>query len=466
MSCTSTNYRSCFTLPAAILLCAACSVLGGCGDSPDGPNVLLIVVDTLRSDRCSCYGYERPTTPFLDNLASQGVRFDSTYCPMPTTGPAHSTLFTSQYPIVHGVTKNGFTLPGNVTTLAESFQNRGYETAAFVSSFAVNHKFGYSQGFGIYDDDFRGANSSFRAKGIHQPGDQGYFDRRANETTDKALAWLRGRESDRPFFLWLHYFDPHYPYDPPALFREEVAAQGPPYKGHPKKRSIDQSYDGEVLFTDREIERFIRTMDRLHPAEETLVVLTSDHGEGLLEHAWLEHGFYLFEEAMRIPLIMRYPGRIPAGKVVGGNVELMDVAPTILELTGAEDPIPRSQGRSLTSLIDGKGMARREREIFLQRRFYESDTVSGKPVKGEKYAVISGKWKYIEARDEGTQELFDMEQDPREKKNLAADFPEKVGELSAVLQKIVRNLSDQASSANQSVSDEDAERLRSIGYSK
>ena len=111
-------------------------------------------------------------------------------------------------------------------------------------------------------------------------------------------------------------------------------------------------------------------------------------------------------------------------------------------------------------------MARREREIFLQRRFYESDTVSGKPVKGEKYAVISGKWKYIEARDEGTQELFDMEQDPREKKNLAADFPEKVGELSAVLQKIVRNLSDQASSANQSVSDEDAERLRSIGYSK
>lgn len=451
---------------AVILLLAAGLAATGCSDTPDGPNVVLVVVDTLRSDRCSCYGYDRPTTPFLDNLAAQGVRFSSVYCPMPTTGPAHSTLFTAQYPMVHGVTKNGFKLQEKETTLAEAFRNEGYETAAFVSSFAVNRKFGYAQGFDTYDDDFVGANSSFRAKGIHQPGDKGFFDRRANETTDKALKWLRGRKDDRPFFLWLHYFDPHYPYDPPALYREKVAVGGPAYKGRQRKRAIDQSYDGEVLFTDHEIERFIREMDRRHPAEETVVVFTSDHGEGLLEHGWLEHGFFLFEEAVKIPLIVRYPGRVPAGTVVETPVELMDVAPTIIELAGIEDRFPPSRGKDLFPLIDGSGDPRGGREIFFQRRLYESDTEKGRPVKGEKFALLSGKWKYIEARDEGTQELFDLETDPREQKSVASDFPRKVEELSLVMRKIVKNLSDQASSTKQSVSDEDAERLRAIGYSK
>ncbi|MEE8171203.1 MAG: sulfatase, partial [Phycisphaerae bacterium] len=175
------------------------------------PNIVLVTLDTVRADHCSCYGYGRDTTPRMDAVARQGVLFEKAYAVMPTTGPSHATLFTSLYPDQHGVRRNAQTLANGVTTLAEILRANGYETAAFVSSFALERRFGMAQGFETYDDDFRGADCSVRALGAGEwemlpRGEE--FDRRAKETTARAVKWVEKRSGRSPFFLWVHYFDP------------------------------------------------------------------------------------------------------------------------------------------------------------------------------------------------------------------------------------------------------------------
>jgi len=467
--------RATFTVLAAHAVLIAFAALGfalclqGCGKAPPRPNVLLVVIDTLRSDYCSCYGFPADTTPNMDALALQGVRFENVYSPMPTTTPAHASLFTARPPLIHGVLKNGHVLPSSASTLAEILKGAGYETAAFVSAFPVKGRFGFAQGFDVYDDDFTGADSSFRDAGMTMPGEKGNCDRRAHETTKKALEWLRGREGDRPFFLWVHTYDPHFPYNPPPEYADRFLPAG---GGLSQKASVDGLYCGEVLFADTELGRLVAELDRTVAGEDLLVIVTSDHGEGLLQHDWMGHGLLLYEEAVRVPLVMRWPGVIEPGAVVEEPVELTDVAPTILSLLEIDAQELEPLGRPL--LAGGSGeepepggrSVGSNRAVFLQRRSYETEMDKGRVVKGDKFALLWKNWKYIEAAEEETRELYDLARDPGELDNVIEKHPQRAEEMARALKSMIDSLAAMASGKEQVISEEDAERLRTIGYGR
>ena len=238
------------------------------GPAPQ-PNVVLITIDTLRADHTSAYGYHLPTTPYLERLAQEGIRIENAYAPMPTTLPSHVNIFTSQSPILHGILKNGRIVPEDQKLLAEVLKEHGYRTAAFVSSFPLNHVFGLDSGFDTYDDDFTSVDSSMSPRDQFEGNDvSGPRDRRANETTDRVVRWLDRNTNDGKFFLWVHYFDPHEPYDPPAVLRKKYLPSE--WKPRDLRRPI-ALYDGEVEFTDRELERLMQKLDAVVPHQETRV---------------------------------------------------------------------------------------------------------------------------------------------------------------------------------------------------
>jgi arylsulfatase A-like enzyme len=437
------------------------------------PNIVLVTIDTLRADHCSVYGYPVDTTPRLEALAREGARVETAYAPMPSTGPSHASLFTSRYPLAHGVLKNGHVLSDRYPVLAEVLHGAGYRTAAFVSSFVLDDRFGYGQGFDSYDDDFRGADSSYHGvqvwEGLEVPGE---FDRRAHETTDRAISWLRGNGSRGGFFLWVHYMDPHEPYDPPEPWRTKYVKPGM------KRRNLRRAvalYDAEVAFTDHQLGRLLDELDGISPPEATLVVVTADHGEGLFDHGFMGHGAILYEETLRVPLLVRWRGRIPAGSLIQGPVELVDVMPTILGLAGISPGELLLQGRDLTAaLTTGAALDPRHR-VFFQRRLYEKKRVPvfpvdgvvfGRPLRvdGEKYAVRLGGWKYIEAPAEGTRELYDLRSDPGERDNLFSRHRELADELADKIEEWRSEQDGLALAPSQEAGEEELERLRSVGY--
>jgi arylsulfatase A-like enzyme len=446
-------------LPIILLLS-----LMGCGSSEPLPNVILITIDTLRSDHCSCYGYFRETTPRIDGIAAQGVRFDTAYAPMPTTGPTHATLFTSLYPLVHGVVKNGYVLDPSFTTLAEALKRRGYQTAAVVSSYAVNKKFGYAQGFDYYNDDFSDAKSSIQIKkweGRSLEGQQ--FDRRADDTTDKAITWLEGYKDDAPFYLWVHYFDPHHPYDPPEPYQAYFTSEEP---GGEEEGYDTRPYDREVRFADHELGRLLDYLDSRFPPETTLLIITSDHGEGLMDHDHLTHGRFVYEEAMRVPLILRWKGRIPAGEVFHDPVEIGDLFPTLCSLVNL--PVNRKDlmGRDIADALLTRGALPKNRSFFFQRRFYKTKFYKGIRYKGLKFGLREEDWKIIVAEEEETLELYNLEQDPGELNNLASTRPDTFKALKARLDAIRESLEKRSLTLEQKISDEDEERFEALGYLK
>src|SRR5581483_11201511 len=315
------------------------SFAGGAGDGAraapvapaaraDRPDVLLVTVDTLRADHVGAYGYARATSPHLDALARQGALFEVAYSPMGATGPAHATLFTSRQPIAHGVGRNGVPLPDDLPTLAGLLTAAGYRSAAFVSAFPVASRFGFGRGFEHYDDAFgpSGGTVSWRRR-WRRRGATGAFDRRGAETVDRALAWLGASARDRPRFLWVHLFDPHEPYDAPAPWDRAFARPD----AATRERAID-AYDGEILYADAQLGRLIAAFDALAPGG--LLVLAADHGEGLWDHGVAHHGRTLFEEEVRVPLVVRWPGRVAAGARVPQPAHLIDVLPTIAGAAG------------------------------------------------------------------------------------------------------------------------------------
>jgi arylsulfatase A-like enzyme len=329
---------------------------------------VLISLDTTRRDHLSVYGYERDTTPHLARFAAGGVRFEQAYAPTSTTAPTHATLFTSLYPITHRVLKNGQVLIAAHRTLAERLNEQGYATAGFVSSFVLDARFGASQGFDHWDDEFQRETASV-VDGQWEGAPFEVFDRRADATTERALAWLdelRGEGS--PFFLFVHYFDPHQPYRPPAEFEVRFGSK----EGAPNDlRSLVARYDAELAFTDHAVDRLLDAISTVERAANTLVVITADHGEGLMQHGHLGHGVHLYEEQVRVPLLLHWPGHLPAGRVIKGPVSLIDLAPTVLELMGVEVEEGTMQGHSLTGVLEGRSELDRERPIFLLRRHHE-----------------------------------------------------------------------------------------------
>ncbi len=361
------------------------------------PNIVFITIDTLRSDHCSAYGYFRDTTPRMNRIASEGARFEVAYSPTSSTEPSFTTLFTSQYPIAHGVLSNGYGVPQDLKMLAEILQENKYVTAGFVSSFVLDSKFGMNQGFLTYDDRFDEEGASSKTRVYHNQKVKGGFDRRADKTTDSVIQWLKSAQKSRPFFLWVHYFDPHQPYVPPDSYLKKFLPDGSNEDDLEKQIA---AYDGEIRFVDDQMGRIFDLLDQEKLTQKTLVVITGDHGEGLKQHGRMGHSWFIYEEAVRIPLIFRWPERITARTISGGPVGLIDVTPTVLELAGIKMSQSDFQGISLLRYIRGEATPSPDRKIHLQRRRYES-------LKGDKFGIRYTNWKYIEAKDQGTRELYD-----------------------------------------------------------
>jgi arylsulfatase A-like enzyme len=401
-----------------LLLLAVLAVLVGCAESRR-TNLVLVSVDTLRSDHCSAYGYRRDTTPALARLAAGGALFTQAYAPMPVTGPSHATLFTGLYPISHGLTRNGKVLVPEARTLAERLGAAGYETAGFVSSFVLHPRFGFAQGFERYDAGIPKKGATIRRSHWEGHPVAGGFDRRAPRTVRLARQWLEQRSGERPFFLFVHLFDPHFPYSAPPPFGRRFVRGA---------RSSLEAYDGEVAYADHSLGRLLDALDELGLADSTLVVFTADHGEGLGQHGIPAHGAVLYEEALRVPLVLRLPGRIRAGLRRRDLVHLGDVVPTVLELLEIDGP--RGDGASLApALVAG---ARLEpRPVFFQRRRFIATRIGGRAIRGREFGVREGRWKLIENTETAELELYDLATDPRERRNLAATEPERARDLSA-----------------------------------
>lgn len=416
-------------------------------------NVLFVSIDTIRADHSSAYGYPYDTTPRLARLAAEGARVVDAYAPMATTGPSHATMMTSLYPMSHGVVKNAYALDEKHITLAERLKARGYATAAIVSSFPLHRKFGLMQGFDRYDDDFgpRQGGSPLNWEGQKLLSG---FDRPASATSELAADWIRTRPLNQPFFLWVHFFDPHTPYAPPREFQDRVRPSLTPWPADPLAGEV-WKYDGEIRFADDGVGRVLDAIDAAGLRDSTLVVVVGDHGEGLGDHGHMEHGIHIYEEAVRVPLLLRLPSRVKAGLVVDGPIPLLDLEPTILDFALDGEKPQGLQGESQRAIFESRERSNRDRPIFLQRRLFESVKID------EKYGVRIGEWKYFLDEPDKTRELYDLSRDPGELENLAEQRPRIARALDAALSAW---RTGQRGAKRQQLSPEDVERLRALGY--
>ncbi len=438
-------------------------LLNGCSHNPfkrKKPNILMISMDTVRRDHCSSYGYQQSTTPNLDAFCKQGTIFDQAYAPTSTTGPSHATMFTSLYPIAHHVKKNGLKLSENHITIAEILKSQGYQTSAIIGSFVLSARFGYSQGFSFFDESFELQGSKHRVKSWEGNKIDGAFCRRGNYVTNNAISWLKNKcDPDEPFFLFAHYFDPHNPYDPHEPFLS---------KFYPSKKNPNEleetigKYDGEIAFIDYEIGKLLNVIKQMGLEEETLVIITSDHGEGLMEHNRMYHGVNIYEEAVRVPLLMRWPNVIKRGRIINNPVSLIDLTPTILDLIGINPDNWPFQGKSLVLRLQGESGSY-ENPIYLYRRHYKKGIVGKTYVNGEQYGVRIGSWKYIEGKDEKLKLLFNIATDPQESKNLCTSHLKRAKDLESHL-KYWKKEHVQANNVLNKIPEKELERLKALGY--
>jgi arylsulfatase A-like enzyme len=361
-------------------------------------------------------------------------------------------MFTSLAPITHRVVKNGRQLQPSLETLAERFGAAGWETAGFVSSYVLDSRFGWDQGFAHWDDEFEPETATAMVPAESGPE---AFDRRATETTRRTLAWVeREWQRDRPFFVFVHYMDPHEPWVAPQQFLRRLRTPDLPQDGI---SGMVARYDAEIAFVDHQLGVLVRNLDKLGLGENTIVAVVADHGEGLLDHGELNHGTQLYEEQVRVPLLLRWPLGLPSGQVVDGPVSLVDLAPTLLDLAGVPPASKaKMQGRSLVPRIQGEEAANEDAPVFL----FRPDNTE---IPGEQYAVRVGDWKLIVGPDAGARELFDLSRDPGEQNDLSAQEPARVEALD-------RKIHDWLAAHRRgdvvpdSVSQEDLERLRALGY--
>jgi arylsulfatase A-like enzyme/thioredoxin-like negative regulator of GroEL len=403
----------------------------GCRRSPRLDSVLLITLDTLRADHVSCYGSSPVETPHLDALALRGARVTRAWTPIPLTTPAHASILSGLYPPAHGLRNNGrFRLPDDVTTLAEVLKAGGSRTAAFVAAFPTIGVFGLGQGFDLYDDDL-GSDAAGQRRS----------QRPADEVVEHAAAWLAANGA-RPFFLWVHLYDPHFPYEPPAGYA---------------RRFPSDPYSGEVAFTDAEVGRLLDALERTAASARTVVVALADHGEGLETHGEDRHGLLLYEESLRIPFLIAAPGRIEPGGEIRGVASAVDVLPTVLGLLGK--PIPAGvQGRDLLSASDAETARRR---VYAET-LYPREEFGWSAL----YAIRDGDLKYVEGP---APELFDLAADPKEEANLAESRKQDARRLAAALAedaaRLVKTERLAAAAGFSDRSDSDVvERLASLGY--
>jgi arylsulfatase A-like enzyme/Tfp pilus assembly protein PilF len=381
-----------------------------------------VTIDTLRADRVGCYGATKASTPNLDALASRGTRFETAIAHAPLTAPSHASILTGLLPLRHGVRDNGsFSLPPAVPTLAENFRARGYRTAAFVSGFPLDHRFGLARGFETYDDHLPHGNDRRRAP---------YVERGADATTTAALAWLQA--STGSWFAWVHYFDPHSPYEPPEPFASRFA---------------DRPYDGEVAFVDQQLGRLLAAAEA-DASRPTLVLITADHGEGLGDHGEDTHGVFLYDSTLRVPLIVAGP-RVANGLVLRVVAQGVDLAPTLRDLAAL--PAAPADGRSLRPALEGRVMS--DAAAYSESLFAQLN-LGWAPL----HAWRTAQWKYVDAPEP---ELFDLASDAAEARNVAGVRRDMAEALRRPLAALIATKAPDA--ALQRTGDA-AERLRALGY--
>jgi choline-sulfatase len=395
-------------------------------------NVILVTLDTVRADRLGCYGFANIETPALDGFAADGIKFEKCYSPTPLTLPAHTSIMTGTLPPFHGVRDNGgFVVPSAITTMAEVFKERGYDTAGFVAAYVLDGKWGLNQGFDTYFDRFD--------LGKFEKISLGSVQRPANEVMDEALAWLE-KMKDRKFFAWIHLYDPHTPYEPPPPFDKQYASR---------------PYLGEIAFTDSQLVRLRRFLEDNGLMNRSFLAFAGDHGESLGEHQESAHGFFVYQAAIHVPLIFTTPFQRFRGVSSPRVVSLADILPTICDMTGV--PVPEGvQGRSLVPLFEDPNGG--EDALAYSETFYPRFHYGWSELK----AVQDGRFKLILAP---VPELYDVVQDPAEEKNLVYLEKDAFRDLSARAEAFVRDAGRNAYEFDvRKVDEETREKLAALGY--
>lgn len=397
------------------------------------PNVLIITIDTLRADHLGAYGFTPARTPVIDRLAAEGLLCTNAIASAPITMPAHTSIFTGLFPPAHGVRDNGaYALGDDAVTMAERLRDEGYTTHAFVSALVLNRRYNLNQGFETYDDE------------LWAEDDPKLFmirERQAPKTTDRALAWLASwikAGKQKPFFTWIHYFDPHQPYR--ASNADRVKSPTP--------------YDAEIASVDRQIGRIIDELRARDVLDETLVIVTADHGESLGEHGEKTHAVFVYDATVHIPLIIRYPRLFP-GSAYQGPVRSVDLAPTVYSVLGLP-PGKTMDGRSLLEAFRGK---QAPPELPQYSESLLSEVGFGM---APLFAIREGGFKYIRAP---RPELYDLRKDPHELTNLVSREPRVVRRLDAALSGVIETSSKHAvKAASNPMTREIEESLQALGY--
>jgi len=391
-------------------------------------NVLLVTLDTTRADRIGCYGYEKAKTPNLDFLALNGVRFSDVFCQVPLTLPSHCSIFTGNYPIYHQVHNNGsYYLSRSHLTLAEILKERGYKTAAFVSSFSVDSRFGLDQGFDTYDDKFQEDEviKHFRSE------------RRADKVFFSFSKWL-DKNNKKKFLCWVHFFDPHLPYNPPSPYREEF---------------LSSPYDGEIAYMDFYIGKIIEKLKEKNILDKTLIILAGDHGESLGEKGEHDHGIFIYNATLKVPLIFYGKKNLPQGVVVESRVRLIDIVPTILEMLNISTN-KVIQGISLLPYIEGR--KKNDLPSYIES-YYPRENYGWSALIG----LVDREWKYIQAPKE---ELYNIIRDPGEKRNVINKEKKVSKRMKEKLRRLIKDYSSQIKASKKKLTSREQEKLRALGY--
>lgn len=456
-----------------VLLILALMAPMACRPAPGKPaaaataNIVLVTLDTLRADRLGCYGYAPARTPVLDAFAAGAALFERATTVSNNTLPSHAAILCGRHPRRLGVPRNGFEVPSGQRGLAVLLAERGYATAAFVSASVLDATCGLRKGFAVYDDEFD-----------IEEVDQAQ--RRAPETVRRALSWLATTGGEKPFFLWVHLFDPHYPYTPPPPYDRLFypGYSGPAdgsirfiagitgSHGFPKiptstddYRRLEALYDGEIAFLDASLAPLFAFLDRERGRRRTAVAVVADHGESLTEHGYyFDHGLDVFQPSMHVPLLVRAPGYAP-GRRVAAPAQTIDLFPTLLRLVGLD--VPRgSEGRDLLAPPTASGAFLPAFGEACQPFEVEKPGASAWRNDDKAQFALSWPWKLIETPYLGRSELFRLDADPGEARNVAARHPE----VAAWLRERLNDWRQGTAAGGQRPLPDNLKKIRSLGY--
>jgi len=399
-------------------------------EAANKPNLLMITLDTVRADYLSCNGSKKAQTPHLDRLARGGVNFTRARTSVPLTLPAHASIMTGNYPPVHGVRDNGsYRLPEEQLTLAEVLHGHGYETAAFIGAFVLDRDFGVAQGFDVFDEGDWGNVNALENLAA---------ERSADAVRDAFSSWLMDRAGTRPFFAWIHLYDPHAPYVPPEPFR---------------KRYAENPYAGEIAYTDTVVGKIVEDLESSKLLGSTLIAVVGDHGEALGEHGEQTHSLLIYNSTIHVPMLLHLPGLVTSGKTVEHLTRTIDLAPTILDYMGISQSI--GQGTSLRPLVEGK---RPDQEILAySESLYPSLNLGWSELRG----LEAGDYRFILAP---SPELYDLTKDPGERESRIESNPTVADRLERSLATLMESMGPSVGRARQAVDPQTEEMLLSLGY--